>query len=239
MSDERIHNLPSGRAPPRANPQESEFFQLAGVTAGDVLNPIWRSRRENIREAFGPDGYPVYLEGGFPHHFEFCSTNLSKPRQLWRRLRFCLWERFGILRYGNTPVVVTYGANLTRLVGVLLRRRRDVKLIVEVPGVPNRKEVIADPDPTLQLELVGWKLDRDEPKRLAAGHPRIECLGAAKHDKAPLEDPELAARVAANAYDHMHAELDEAAFVRRFDELLDAVLPDRREEAAASPGGGG
>jgi glycosyltransferase involved in cell wall biosynthesis len=54
-----------------------------------------------------------------------------------------------------------------------------------------------------------------------------------------LKDRELAARLATNAYDHLHAELDEAAFVRRFDELLDAVLPDRREEPAASPGDAG
>jgi glycosyltransferase involved in cell wall biosynthesis len=387
MAETRMLYLLPGLQPPLGDPEQSKFGHLSSIMAGDVITPVWWEGPDDVRKLLGEGAYPVYYQGRFAHHFVFCPTHLSKPRQLWRRLTAYIRDGARILREAETPVVMTYGANVTGLAGVVLKWLTGAKLIIEVPGVPHRNHVISEPDPglairlrqrisellfvfvlrnadhakllypqqldalpslrdkprtvfhnlvrtraieprtdqgepfvlllghpwhrkgadilirafqeirdefpELTLKLVGWDLDRGTPKELAAGDPRIEFLGAVKHDEAMdlmgrcsifvmasrseamgrvtleamaarrpiigsavdgiphyirdgfsgllfepenaddladkmrriLRDPELAETLADHAYARFHAELDEAAFVRRFQDLLREVLP--------------
>lgn len=131
----RILYVGASWVPPAENPHQDRFFLLSERLEGDVLQPIWFERREQVEELFGPGSYPVYSRGRFRYHWF-----LAFEHSGWRRRLGWLWfyVRTGFRLHREKPFdcIVAYSHMTPALAGAALKIMTRAKLIVEIMTAP-------------------------------------------------------------------------------------------------------
>jgi glycosyltransferase involved in cell wall biosynthesis len=131
----RILYVGASWVPPPENPLQDRFVLLSERLEGDVLQPIWFDRAEQVEELFGPGTYPVYLRGRFRYHWFPVFQHSG-----WRRKISWLWFyiRTGYRIHREKPFdcIVVYSHMMPALAAVVLKLLTRAKLIVEIMTAP-------------------------------------------------------------------------------------------------------
>ena len=166
----RILYIHATFVPPPLDPRADRFVLLSEVLDGDVLQPIWFSRPEQVEEVFGPGSYPVYTAGRFRYHW-FLSERYRGARQRLETFRFYLRKGWEVYRQRRYRCIVAYSHMTTGLMAGLLKMLTRTRLIIEIVTAPHLVSLVERPRPTwkeramhgysnLCLHLSMWIADR-------------------------------------------------------------------------------
>jgi len=128
------------------------FFLLSEHLEGDILQPIWGSRPEQVEAEYGPGSYPVYCSGGFRYHW-WLGWQHKGLRQQLGMLWFFLRKGVSLYRERRYECIIAYSHLAPALVGVVLKVWTRAKLIVEVATSPSLAFLHHRPRPTLKDRL--------------------------------------------------------------------------------------
>jgi len=131
----RILYVGASWVPPAENPDQDRFFLLSEHLEGDVLQPIWFGRPEEVEAQFGPGTYPAYSRGRFRYHwFPVYQHSGMRRRLSW------LWFyiRTGVRLHRQRPFdcIVVYSHMMPALAAVVVKLLTGAKLIVEIMTAP-------------------------------------------------------------------------------------------------------
>ena len=132
----RILYLHASLVPPPANVQADRFYLLSETLEGDVLQPIWFSKPEEVEAVFGPGSYPAHTVGRFRYHWCLAMARGG----IWRKLSiFWFYLRKGLELHRQRPYdcIVVYSHMTTALFAALLKLLTGAKLIVEIVTAPH------------------------------------------------------------------------------------------------------
>jgi glycosyltransferase involved in cell wall biosynthesis len=132
----RILYLQPSYTPPSVDPEMDRFSHLSAELEGDVVQPVWWARPEQVEEVFGPGSYPVFTRGRFRYHWYLAWQH--PPRQ--RRLRaswFLLRKGWEIYRQRGFDCIVAYSHMTNGLLGVLLKWLTGARLVIEIATSPH------------------------------------------------------------------------------------------------------
>ena len=125
------------------------FFLLSEHLEGDVLQPIWTGRPEDIAALYGPEGYPVYTSGRFRYHWL-----LAWPHRGLRTDISIFWFflRKGLALHRKDPYdcIVAYSHLAPAFLGGILKLFTGAKLIVEIATSPSLSFLTNRPHPTIR-----------------------------------------------------------------------------------------
>ncbi len=131
----RILYVGASWVPPAENPHQDRFFLLSERLEGDVLQPIWFDRPQQVEELFGPGSYPVYSRGRFRYHWF-----LAFQHRGWRRRLSWIWfyihTGFKLHREKPFDCIVAYSHMMPALAAAVLKLLSRAKLIVEIMTAP-------------------------------------------------------------------------------------------------------
>lgn len=148
----RLLYLQTSPVPPPLDCTVDRFALLSQRLEGDVLQPIWAERPEQVENLFGPGSWPVYTRSHFRYRWLLAWrwTGLSR---LLHTLRFYVTEA----RHANgeKPVdcVMTYSHMAPALCGIVIKLLTGAKLVVEIVTAPERSYLNNRPHPTLMDRL--------------------------------------------------------------------------------------
>jgi glycosyltransferase involved in cell wall biosynthesis len=138
--------------PPPTNLQTDRFYLLSEKLEGDVLQPVWFSKPEEVEAAFGPGSYPVYTAGKFRYHW-FLSFRYQGARQRLETFWFYLRKGIEVCRYQHVDCIVAYSHMTTGLFAGFLKLWSGAKLIIEIVTAPQRVGLTERPHPTWRDRL--------------------------------------------------------------------------------------
>lgn len=131
----RILYVGASWVPPAENPDQDRFFLLSKHLEGEVLQPVWFERPEQVEELFGPGTYPFYKRGRFRYHWFLAFRHSG-----WRRRLSWMWFyiRTGIRlhRENRFDCIVVYSHMMPALAAVAVKLWTRAKLIVEIMTAP-------------------------------------------------------------------------------------------------------
>jgi len=128
------------------------FFLLSEKLEGDILQPVWSRRPEDIEAKFGPESYPVYTSGKFLYHWLLDPPHKGLRAQL-AVFRFFLREGLAVYRKNPYDCIVVYSHMTPALLGGILKMFTGAKLIVEVVTTPSLSFLNNRPHPTFKDRL--------------------------------------------------------------------------------------
>lgn len=128
------------------------FFLLSEHLDGDILQPIWGSRPEQVEAEYGPGSYPVYCSGEFRYHW-WLGFRFQGFRRRLGLLWFFLRKGLSLFRERRYECIITYSHLAPALVGVVLKLCTGARLIVEVVTSPSLAFLHNRPRPTLKDRL--------------------------------------------------------------------------------------
>jgi glycosyltransferase involved in cell wall biosynthesis len=150
----RILYIQATWVPPPHNLQADRFVLLSERLEGDVLQPVWFKRGEEIEAEFGPGAYPEYTRKGF--RFNWLLSLHYKGG--WHRRLATLWfyVRKGLQIHRQLPYdcIVVYSHMIPALVAVILKWLTGAKLIVEIMTAPELSYLYEHPEPTLSDRIM-------------------------------------------------------------------------------------
>jgi glycosyltransferase involved in cell wall biosynthesis len=148
----RILYIEATVVPPPKDKQADRFFLLSEKLEGDVLQPVWSRRPEELEAVFGPGSYPVYTSGRFRYHWFFA----TRYRGIRGRLAiswFVLRKGMELHREHKYDCIVAY-SHMSVLFAGLLKLLTGAKLILEITTTPNLVYLTDRPRPTLRDRLM-------------------------------------------------------------------------------------
>jgi glycosyltransferase involved in cell wall biosynthesis len=131
----RILYVNASWVPPAENPRQDRFVLLSEHLEGDVLQPIWFDRAEQVEELFGPGTYPVYTRERFRYHW-FLAFQYNGWRRRFSWLWFYLRTGYALHRKNPFDCIVVYSHMMPALAGALLKLLTGGRLIVEIMTAP-------------------------------------------------------------------------------------------------------
>jgi glycosyltransferase involved in cell wall biosynthesis len=136
----RILYLLPGLVPPQSDPKLDRYFYLSEIAEGDILLPVWFRRPEEAAQRTG-GRFPEFPVGAFTYHL---FLNYRFPTALRGLARFVFFVRRGLALHKRRKfdTIVTYGTNMPGLAGAVLKLLTGRKLIVEVPGPPDKAYLV-------------------------------------------------------------------------------------------------
>lgn len=144
MRQRLLYILP-GLVPPELDPERNKFVTLSQVIEGDVLWPVWWASDEEALQKLGPEHYPELRLGRFNVHY-FLFNRVSPWLRGLARFWFYLSRGLLLLRgRGRESVIVSYGWTAPAWAGLVLKLLTGAKLIVEVPGAPDKAFLYDEP----------------------------------------------------------------------------------------------
>ncbi len=125
--------LGPGPVPPNSDPRKNLHFQISEFCEGDFLSKHWGTPRD-YRGRSLTDLYDML--GSFRYH-AILSQGIPRPFRWGGEFLYFLRQGLSLSRArGPYDAIVAYGPFTFALVGWLLRRLTDAKLVIEVPGPP-------------------------------------------------------------------------------------------------------
>jgi glycosyltransferase involved in cell wall biosynthesis len=166
----RVLYIQASWVPPPENPQADRFFLLSELLEGDVLQPIWFSRPEQVDAELGEGAYSQYARGRFCFHW-FCCFRPDGRRRRLGTLWFYLRKGLQLHREKPYDCIVVYSHMTPALVAVILKLLTGARLIVEIMTAPELSYLYEHPRRTvgdrlmrlfsdLSLHLTVWFSDR-------------------------------------------------------------------------------
>jgi glycosyltransferase involved in cell wall biosynthesis len=122
--------------PPPTDPQTDRFWLLSGVMEGDVLQPIWFQRPDQVEALFGLGSYPVHTVGKFRYHW-FLGDGSRGIRQRLATFRFYLRKGLELHRERRFDCIVAYSHMTTGLLAGALKLLTGARLIIEIATSPD------------------------------------------------------------------------------------------------------
>src|SRR4051812_14855167 len=123
----RILYIQASFVPPPISPNADRFQWLSETLEGDVLQPVWFSKPEEVEAEFGPGSYPVYTRGRFRYHWFLCQNYQG----IWQRLaifRFYLLKARELHRERPVRLIVAYSHKTTGLIAGVIKMFTGAKL---------------------------------------------------------------------------------------------------------------
>lgn len=107
--------------PPPTDLKTDRFFLLSEHLEGDVLQPVWFRKPEEVEAVFGPGSYPVYTAGRFRYHWFLAWRHKGVLRQ--RLAIFWFYVRKGMELHRKQPFdcILAYSHMTTGLCAGLLK----------------------------------------------------------------------------------------------------------------------
>src|SRR5579863_5344209 len=144
----RILYLQASWVPPYDNPQADRFVLLSEHLEGDVLQPLWFERPEQLEAEFGPGTYSGYSRARFHYHW-FLAFRHKGWRRRFSWLWFYLSKGLALHREKRFDCIVVYSHMMPALAGVALKLLTGAKLIVEIMTAPELSYMFEHPRRTL------------------------------------------------------------------------------------------
>lgn len=144
----RILYLQASWVPPSEKLQADRFVLLSEQLEGDVLQPLWFERPEQVEAEFGPGTYPEYARARFQYHW-FLAFRHSGLRRRISWFWFYLRNGLALHRKQRFDCIIAYSHLLPALAGVILKLLTGAKLIVEIMTAPELAHMHWRPRPTL------------------------------------------------------------------------------------------
>ena len=132
----RILYIHASVVPPPQEASMDRFVMLSQTMEGDVLQPVWFDRPEEIEAAFGPEAYPAYQRGRFRYHW-FLAWRYHGLRRKLFILLFYIRKGMELCRQGRYDCIMVYSHMTTGLMGVILKLLTGVPLVIEIVTAPN------------------------------------------------------------------------------------------------------
>jgi glycosyltransferase involved in cell wall biosynthesis len=159
LSDcKRILYIQATFVPPPRDARMDRFFHLSETVAGDVLQPVWFWRPEQVEAEFGPGSYPVYTRGRFRYHW-FLAWRFTGLRRRFEVLKFYLRAGLPVLKKRRTDCIVVYSHMLSGVLAGLLKILTGVKLITEIVTAPDLVYVTDVPRPGIRERFLHFYSD--------------------------------------------------------------------------------
>jgi glycosyltransferase involved in cell wall biosynthesis len=149
----RVLYIQASWVPPPENPQADRFLLLSETLEGDVLQPVWFSRPEQVEAELGEGAYTGYVRGRFHFHWYCCFRPDGRRRHLGT-LWFYLRKGLELHRRKPYDCIVVYSHMTPALVAVVLKLLTGAKLIVEIMTVPALSYLYEHPRRTLADRLM-------------------------------------------------------------------------------------
>ena len=149
----RILYIHANWVPPPVEPQRNRFSLLSAGLEGEVLQPVWFRKPEEVEQMYGPGSYPEYQGSRFRYHWFLAWRHKGLHRKMagaW----FYISKGLEIHRKRGFDCVITYGHMTTGLCGVVLKALTGAKLIVEIVTAPERLYLTERAKPTMRERLM-------------------------------------------------------------------------------------
>src|SRR5579862_3178644 len=144
----RLLYLQTSPVPPPLDSSVDRWVLLSERLEGDVLQPLWANRAEQVENLFGPGSWPIYTRCRFRYRWLLAWrwTGLSR---LLHTLQFYVAE--GLRAHREKPIdcVMTYSHMTPALCGVVIKLLTGAKLVVEIVTAPERSYLHIRPHPTV------------------------------------------------------------------------------------------
>lgn len=143
----RVLYIQATLVPPPTDLQRDMFFLLSEKLEGDVLQPVWFDKPEQIEAVFGPGSFPVYTAGRSRYHWFLA----ERYHGVWQKLAifwFYLSKGMQLHRERTFDCIVAYSHMTTGLCAGLLKLLSGSKLIIEIVTEPESIYLTAHSTPT-------------------------------------------------------------------------------------------
>ena len=154
----RILYVHSTVMPPPTDLKTDRFWLLSGVMEGDVLQPIWFERPDQVEALFGPGSYPVHTVGRFRYHW-FLGNGSRGIRQRLATFRFYLKKGLELHRERHFDCIVAYSHMTTALLAGALKLLTGARLIVEIATSPDKVYITERAHPGLRERAMKFYSD--------------------------------------------------------------------------------
>jgi glycosyltransferase involved in cell wall biosynthesis len=154
----RVLYIQASWVPPPENLQADRFFLLSELLEGDVLQPIWFSRPEQVDAELGKGAYSRYARGRFCFHW-FCCFRPDGRRRRLGTLWFYLRKGLQLHRRKPYDCIVVYSHMTPALVAVILKLLTGARLVVEIMTAPELSYLYEHPRRTAGDRLMRWFSD--------------------------------------------------------------------------------
>lgn len=131
----RVLSIQATWVPPPEDTRADRFCLLSEHLEGDVLQPVWFERPEQVEELFGPGSYTEYRRGRFRYHW-FTAFRYSGWQRKFRAPWFYISKGLEIHRKTPYDCIVVYSHMAPALAAVLLKKLTGARLIVEIMTAP-------------------------------------------------------------------------------------------------------
>jgi len=145
-----IHATP---VPPPKDKSTDRFFLLSKTLEGDVIQPIWFARPEEVEAELGPGSYPVYESGRFRYHWFLWRRLDGQPRPHLAQFWFFIRKGVEIYRQRPFDCMVVYAHLMTGVAAACVKLLTRARLIIEVVTMPELSYLTERPVPTLRDRL--------------------------------------------------------------------------------------
>jgi glycosyltransferase involved in cell wall biosynthesis len=142
----RLLYITPGPVPPHPNEKLSRYYYLSEILEGEVLLPVWFKSADDARKELA-DLFPACSAGRFSIHM-YLDWRLAPALRSLGRLLFFLRRGVALHRIRKFDVIAAYGTNMPGVAGAILKLLTGAKLIVEIPGAPDKIYIVA---PTVRL----------------------------------------------------------------------------------------
>src|SRR5579871_4102097 len=155
----RILYVQATLVPPPVDPNMDRFFRLSEKLDGDVLQPVWFSRPDEVEAIYGPGSYPVYEVGRFRYHW--CLSYRYRGALMQRLGTFWFYIRKGVevCRQRHPDCIVAYSHMATGLMAGVVKLLTGTRLIIEIMTSPKEVYLTDRPRPTLADRLMHFYSD--------------------------------------------------------------------------------
>jgi glycosyltransferase involved in cell wall biosynthesis len=136
----RILYLLPGLVPPQPDAKLDRYFYLSEIAEGDILLPVWFRSAEEAAQRIG-DRFPAVSVGAFTYHL-FLNFKFPNALRGPARFFFFVWRGLALHKRRNFDAIAAYGTNMPGLAAAVLKLLTGCKLIVEVPGSPDKAYLI-------------------------------------------------------------------------------------------------
>ena len=196
----RVLYIHSTQVPPPLDPQTDRFYLLSEKLEGDVLQPVWYRRPEEVEAEFGPGSFPVYESGRFRYHWFLSFRPDGRLRSRLAQHWFYIRKGVQLHRERAFDCVIAYSHLATGMAGAFLKLLTGAKLIIELATNPQLAYLTQRARPTVRdhlmklysdvcLYLSMWAADRVHllhPTQLAA-YPLLRRVKASVfHEFVPV-----------------------------------------------------
>ncbi len=133
----RLLYIHSSAVPPPPDPAVDRFALMPESLEGDILQPIWFERPEEVDREMGPGSYPVFTRGRFRYHWFLVKRHgRYRPKPEW--IGFYIRKGLELHRQRPFDCVMTYGHTATGMCGAALKLLTGAKLVVEIVAQPEK-----------------------------------------------------------------------------------------------------